>query len=412
MLSIGRPEKRIHSESEFNFSTSDEDLSLSDLDDVTLEETVVDARFQKEDPSSKDLMDILRIMKNEGSGRGKKLDRVDKKLTKFGKAIKNLRASIKRQDEIITGLEKRLNDHAVKLIHLNNNWLQERNINRLSSLIFTGTASSPKSPEPEVLAEINKIMAVLGISTYEILKYVLIPWGKSNAVKCTFSSVATTGFVLRNSFKLASNTAKANNYGVRPDLSPEQRDIRKKLYLFGKELEKQSNAQFSVRSWRYLAVTYPNGFSAFFEADISSEPMEIDPKAIHAKITAPKKQFIRQSNSQVASQNPRGASQFSSVSQPPPHQSDNPLAHQERPAMSSGLGPRVASRQSQTPSSTGGGGLFGSVANTGGNAPSTGSFRAAMAKKNPQGFFFSPVTAQPVDPPPLSSTPTNSINDA
>ena len=406
MLSTGRPEKRIHSESEFNLSFSDEDLSLSDLDDGTLEEAILDARFQKEDPSSKDLMDILHIMKNEGSGRGKKLDRVDKKLTKFGKAIKNLRASVKRQDEIITGLEKRLNDQAVKLIHMNNNWLQERNINRLSSLIFTGTACSSKSLEPEVRAEISKIMGVLGISTFELLKYVVIPWGKSHAVKCTFSSVATTGLVLRNSFKLASNKV---NCGVRPDLSPEQRDIRKKLNLFGKELEKKSNAQFSVRSWRYLAVTYPNGSSAFFEADISSEPMEIEPTAIRAKITAPKKQFIRQSNSEFASQTSNVASQFSSVSQPPPNQGNNPLAHQDRQALNSGFGFKDTPRLSQT-SATGGLGLFGSV-NTGGNSLPAGSFRAAMAKKQQQGFTSSPVTAQPVDPRLLSSTTTTAIND-
>ena len=161
-------------------------------------------------------------------------------------------------------------------------------------------------------------MAALEIDQFLVQSCVIIPWGSAHAMKCTFARIATCGNILRNSFKLSLGEVKSNNYGVRPDYSIEQRNIRKKLVQFGKELESKVKAKWTVKSWRYLFVTFSPGKRKFFEIDsVSKEPVTQDESVIPPKLLVLKQRGpANQQPPNPSPPNPRPSNQQPPILQP------------------------------------------------------------------------------------------------
>ena len=264
--------------------------------------------------SNKDIMKLLRTMQQEGSDRStnieKKLDSVDTKVTNFGVAFEKLQETVVKQDKKIQELENKISQLAARNIHTNNNILQEKNAARLANLILTGLPISDTSSEEEVSAAVSKFMSLVEVPKYQVVNCAIIPWGQARAVKCTFSPPSIAGDIIRSSHKLIKGEAKTFKYGVVPDLSREQRAIKKKLLQFGKTLADRHGVEYKIKSWRYLVVKCKNGAILFYETDSAPDPpVRIDPQNIPVLTLPPGKHFFRSSNSEspviVNAQNPK-----------------------------------------------------------------------------------------------------------
>ena len=280
-------------------------VSTTNSDD----QSVIAKKIAKEDPTLKDIMDVLRVIKSDGSQHDKKLDSLNRLFTELCAKYKVLLKTVTHQEEVITDLKSQLANHNVKLIHSSNDSLEAKNIFRLNSVIFTGIKSSPSSKTIDVENEIKDIMEILEIRKYSVKNYDIIPWGSSSySMKCTFSHPSTCGQILRFSFKLGKGAA--SKYNVRPDLSPEQRKVRDKLCSLRRDIESSStNAKCTVKSWRYLAVSHTCGSNIYYEADYFSQPQLINVDFIPVKYRTSSTWLSQrdhdQSNAPVQSQLPR-----------------------------------------------------------------------------------------------------------
>jgi len=164
-----------------------------------------------------------------------------------------------------------------QLIHVNNECLHLKNVSRLSTVIFSGVSTSPTSSAADVKKELEEIMKLLRVSDFHLAHYSHLPWGEGFALKCTFAQATTCGKILRNSYIFISEKAK---FRVRPDLSHAQRAVRSKLLNHGKKLKEETGATYILRSWRFLQVTHGDGSVKFYEADVSSRPVLIDPSIV------------------------------------------------------------------------------------------------------------------------------------
>ena len=251
-------------------------MSASVLPPNSDEQSVIAKKLAKKDPTLKDLMDVLRVIKSDGSQHDKKLDNLNRLFSALCAKYKELLETVSRQEETITDLK-------AKLIHTSNDYLEAKNIGRLSSVIFTGISSHPSSKSIDVMKEVKDVMEILEISQFEVKNYQIIPWGSSYAMKCTFSHASTCGLILRYSYKLGKGAIR--KYNVRPDLSPEQRTVRNKLCSLRQEMESSSNhAKCALKSWRYLAVSQSSGSIVYYEADYTSPPQLIDATLIPVKM--------------------------------------------------------------------------------------------------------------------------------
>ena len=115
---------------------------------------------------------------------------------------KALLQTVSHHEETIADLQFQLSDHKAKLIHTSNDSLDAKNIDRYSSVIFTGISSRPSSKSVDIIKDVKDIMKILEISKFEVKNYQFIPWGSSYSMKCTFSNASTCGLILRDSLKL------------------------------------------------------------------------------------------------------------------------------------------------------------------------------------------------------------------
>ena len=204
--------------------------------------------------TNKDIVRLLKNMQKEGSDRSthieNKLDSVDKKVSNIGAGFEKLQETVKKQDRKITELENKISQMTARIIHTNNSLLQEKNAHRLANLIITGLPISKTSSKEELATAVSKFMSLVEVTAYQVVNYVAIPWGQSHAVKCTFSPPSIASQIMRNSYKLAQGEAKLLKYGVVPDLSREQRGIKKKLVQYGKYLVEKHEVEYRLKSWR------------------------------------------------------------------------------------------------------------------------------------------------------------------
>ena len=252
--------------------------------------------------SNKDIMRFLRSMQKEGSDHSthveKKLDSVDKNVSSISAGLEKLQETVQKQDRRISELEHKISQMTARIIQTNNNLLQGKNVHRLANLIITGLPISKTSTKEEVSTAVSKFMSLVEVHSYQVVNYVIISWGQAHAVKCTFSPPSIAGQIIRNSNKLTQGEAKALKYGVVPDLSREQLDIKKKLTQYGKFLAEKHEVEYRLKSWRYLLVKLKSGSVIFFEADSTQEPARLDPKNLPPQLILPQgKQFFRTANS-------------------------------------------------------------------------------------------------------------------
>ena len=240
---------------------------------VNTEKSLAEEKLSKKNPTLKDIMDVLRDIRVDGSRHDKKLDSLNRLFTELCKKYKKLEATVSSQQVVINTLKSQLSNYNDRMVHLSNDAVDAENCNRLNSVIFTGMKSRPTSKCIDVQKEIKDMMEILEIRTFQVKNYEFIPWGSAYSMKCTFSSHSTCGHILRNSYRHKKYTA--NTYNVRPDLSAKQRSIREKLVILRKEIESSSKAKCSLKSWRYLVVAYHDGKHEYYEADYYSKPQKI-----------------------------------------------------------------------------------------------------------------------------------------
>ena len=239
-------------------------MSASVLTPNSDDQSVIAKKLAKKDPTLKDIMDVLRVIRSDGCHHDKKLDSLNRLFTELCAKYKVLLQTVTEQEEVITDLKSQLANHAVKLIHTSNDSLEAKNIFRLNSVIFTGMKSSPSSKAIDIMNEIKDIMEILEIRKYSVKNYQFIPWGSTSySMKCTFSQPSTCGLILRYSFKLGKGATI--RYNVRPDLSPEQRKVHDKPCVLRRGFESSSeNAKCTLKSWRFFAVSHTSGSNVYY----------------------------------------------------------------------------------------------------------------------------------------------------
>lgn len=162
------------------------------------------------------------------------LEHIEKRISTILPLIQSMAEAIEEQEEQISSLEDKVNLQASRIIHLTNNAVQERNIGRINSIMITRLDIPSVTSDDDIKKIIEDLLQFLDVKDYELTNQALIPWGTtSTAIKSTFKKAATCGAMLRTSWKpKGPHTDPAfNKYTkcfLRPNLSVEQRQVRKK----------------------------------------------------------------------------------------------------------------------------------------------------------------------------------------
>ncbi|CAG7827467.1 unnamed protein product, partial [Allacma fusca] len=163
--------------------------------------------------------------------------------------------TVTAQTKRIDTLEKRMDrtdltqsKHTSELIHLKNDMLHLKNTKNHNVGIVTGVNIRRNAAKDFIISALEVVLNLTDLKCSDVVDVDTIPWGNGVAVKCTFENAGMVGKLLRNSINL-----KGSNFRVLPDLSPQQRLVRKHLLTFGKDLiEGKASVSFQLKSWRYL----------------------------------------------------------------------------------------------------------------------------------------------------------------
>ncbi|CAG7730818.1 unnamed protein product [Allacma fusca] len=178
-------------------------------------------------------------------------------LETVSKDIKSIRDTMVVHTKKIEHLEKRAEKteatqsrHNAEIIHLKNEVLQLKNAGNLSFAIISGVNIQKLAGKDVIISSIQGVLSLTGLTAADVEDASTFNLGKEVAIKCKFRNPGLVGRLLKNAYHL-----KGSNFRVQPDLSPDQRAVRKHLLSFAKDLcTNKPDYSFQMKSWRYLMV--------------------------------------------------------------------------------------------------------------------------------------------------------------
>jgi len=135
-------------------------------------------KVNTEEPSLVDIMKVLLHAQSDGKERGKQLKTVHAKVSvmmqnmiSMSEEVQNHIDQIKILEARNKNLEEALYRQNARIMHISNDQLQERNIQRIYSIIFTGVKTTIQSPPAEVQNELQTILNILNANNFTRQEY-------------------------------------------------------------------------------------------------------------------------------------------------------------------------------------------------------------------------------------------------